>query len=376
MRKQGQPRLFIKFALIFVFLIAGSRNALCLVWDGSDSSSSTCTACQEQNEAAIHKKDALIQAEVESKVKSLKDGDIIGFEGRKWLVKRTEKSRLYLCPYHSRGDFYENGNWGWFYGEECRWVEANVLVQKLTRERKNKAEHSIYREIPWDRLTDEKYLSHLTAPEFRRLFSRVREAAVMEPTQQHIAAYTYMTDFMRRKAVKFMYAVDSYLLENPVFDMRRRGTSGWAHRITIVQEEKDMDSLFHRVSKDAGVYFFVSGGCPYCKKETRMVQWLAADYGFTVITVSRDFCTADYPNCMVRPDLFRSFSIQYTPTIIFIYRHKEKPHIMPVAVGLTTYDIIKNRIYTFLRQIIHGAPENDLLPPQQRQTLLQTNYSF
>ncbi|CAD7776305.1 F plasmid transfer operon protein [Candidatus Methanoperedenaceae archaeon GB37] len=117
----------------------------------------------------------------------------------------------------------------------------------------------------------------------------------------------------------------------PVYDIQKNtGTTSWSYPLINEIRRKQRDALFKRVSNRAGLYFFVSGACPYCKEQAKIVHWFSADYGWNVISVARDFCTPEYPNCMVNPDLFTVFRATYTPSLFLIYRRSDnKPAIFP-----------------------------------------------
>jgi len=277
-------------------------------------------------------------------------GDIITFNGKKWQVEDKQNSRLYVCPYHGDESFYKGSDWGWFYGENCRWIEGKILTSKRQIQKKEKKHQK--ESIPWDRLTDDKYLSTLTANQFKQLYEKVRQIAVMDPAKEHIHAYVHMTDFMRRKALIFAHAVSDFILENPVYDMQKEtGTTSWAYRFSFKVRQRERDAFLKNLKDRAGLYFFVSANCPYCKEQSKIINWFIADYEWNVISVASDFCAQEYPDCMVAPELFEVFNVQYTPSIYLIYRQKDKPLIFPVANGLTDYGTLKARIYYYLKKI-------------------------
>ena len=288
----------------------------------------------------------------EEKPRVQKD-DIIMLGNKKWLVVKKEDDRVFICPYHGDEKFYGSSDWGWFYGEQCRWMGEKTLISRIKENQPEEIKKQKEQEIPWDKVITDNYLSQLDASHFRDLYTKVREVAIMEPTEKHIHGYIHITDFMRRKSLAFAHATQDFVLAHPVYDIQKNtGTTSWSYPLVNEIRRKQRDALFKRVSNRAGLYFFVSGACPYCKEQAKIVHWFSADYGWNVISVARDFCTPEYPNCMVNPDLFTVFRATYTPSLFLIYRRSDnKPAIFPVGNGLTDYQTLKSRIFYYLKQL-------------------------
>ena len=286
------------------------------------------------------------QPHLEEKTPSIEPDDIITLDTKKWLVVKKDRERVFVCPYHGDEDFYAGSDWGWFYREKCRWMDEKTLILQQAKKQKEL-------EVPWDKVIKDKYLSTLDASQFRDLYRKVRELAIMEPTEEHIHGYMHMTDFMRRKALLFAHATQDFVLSHPIYDIQKdTGTTSWSYPLVNEIRRRERDALFKRVSNRAGLYFFVSGSCPYCEEEAKIVQWFSADYGWNVVSVARDFCTPKYPNCIVNPDLFTIFRATYTPSLFLIYRRNDnRPAIFPVGNGLVDYETLKSRIFYYLKQM-------------------------
>ena len=275
-------------------------------------------------------------------------------DGKLWEIACETKTHVLLCP-APEGDFYSQRERGWFYGMDCRWVEKDKLVKLLKKEGKKAKPSS----IPWKRLTDDRYLGQLTAKQFRELYDRVQGEAIMNPSREKVAAYMHMTDFMRRKALTFAYAVNDYVLDNPQYDVQRRvGTTSWSHR--VMSEIRDQERLAYiRSAKDRfGLYLFVFSTCPHCHEQVRLIRDFMMDYGISVMIVAADRCTPDMPNCQVNPGAFGVFKVRVTPTIVMLYRKEDgTPEIQPLAAGLITEEGLVRRIYTYLKYFDTGKWE-------------------
>jgi hypothetical protein len=241
--------------------------------------------------------------------------------------------------------FFEDSDRGWFYGEECDY-------EKLTRNyRKKEGKKPEEKQIPdISKADDVKYLSTLTAEQFRRLFNRVLDEASVNPTYDNVKKVVTMIDFMRGRAVKFARIWQLVLSGEESLDIRSKVPVSPIYRnIQILLKEKEAKRLFNNeMSKDSAILVFVSGSCPYCHEEMDAVHRIRAESGIYVKVISKDFCPDNFPNCIVAPNMFSRFEVNVTPTIILVVRKKDQPEFYVLSRGYTPYsEIVKMAVYFY-----------------------------
>ncbi len=312
-----------------------------------------------------------VLADVKDNAPNLKIGQVIEYNGRDWVVENiTPKKLVILCPNYDYSKFFSKSNWGWFYGtDKCISVPLSVLFPKQTTPSSpvTPSRPSI-ENMPDSEViklaTNAKYLNNLSAKDFNKLYKRVLEISVMHPTKKNVAAYMFMTNFLRLKALVFAHAVTDYVLANPKYNMAAKtsGTTSWSRHEYVKVSKERRSSFVREHSKDMGLMVFIKNGCPYCMEQMHVLSWFKADYGVDVLLVSMNGCPQNTMGlmCVTKPEAFQIYGIQYEPTIFLVIRGKNgKPSMFPVGAGLTTEQDLLNRVYYYA---------NTYYNPQERYT--------
>lgn len=254
-----------------------------------------------------------------------------------------------FCKPHK--EFYKDRERGWYYREYCH--KTLPIKKKKEGQKERKAEDE---SIDWARIQDTKYLDTLDAERFRKLFDRVKDEVVYNPTKDKLLAYLRMQDYMREKSLKFAYIWRDVLLEHPELDQTVKypaSNYGTQARYSIVAKEQRM--LMAEMSETVGLFFFVSAECPYCHEQSKIIDMLMADYGVTVRTISSDYCAEPFKFCTVAPELFETFNVKVTPTLVAVFKDaNNKPIFQPIASGIVTLDDIVNRLVFYYKYIKTG----------------------
>ncbi len=236
--------------------------------------------------------------------------------------------------------YYNDKERGWYFREKCEEIE------KKEKEVKKKEE-----KIDWAKVADPAYLDALDAEKFRKLMEKVKDEAVYNPSHEKVLAYMKMQDYMRTKSVKFAYIWRDALLQNPQLDMtvKNPGSVYGAHaRAEIMGDEKD--KIIKEIKDTVGVYFFVSGECPYCHKQNKIVNMLRDRHKIAVRSVSSDYCDPSFRECSVEPFMFEQFQIKATPTLVAVLRDAhDRPTFQPIGTGIITLDEVVERLVFYHR---------------------------
>lgn len=237
--------------------------------------------------------------------------------------------------------YYKDKERGWYFREKCEEIE------KKDKEAKKKKEEK----IDWAKVADPAYLDTLDAEKFRKLLERVKDEAVYNPSHEKVIAYMKMQDYMRVKSVKFAYIWRDALLQNPHLDMtvKNPGSVYGAHaKAEIVGEEKNR--IINKMKDTVGVYFFVSGECPYCHKQSKIMDMLRDRHKIAVKSVSSDYCDPSFKDCSVEPFMFENFQIKATPTMVAVLKDAhDRPTFQPIGTGIITLDEVIERLVFYYR---------------------------
>ncbi|MEM3830362.1 MAG: conjugal transfer protein TraF, partial [Conexivisphaerales archaeon] len=284
---------------------------------------------------------------------NIKKGEVINYKGDKWIVSQVNNSTdtALLCPYYDYQNYFNSSNWGWFYNAKCLSIPLKEFEQK-----KKEVQTVQNSTVPQKKLSDQEiiklatnpyYLNHLSASEFKKMYDHVTDIAVMQPTKKNIAAYMYMTNFIRVKSLIFSHAVVAYTMENPKYNMIKKiGETSWSYNNYNQDQSAKQKKLLADHEKNLGLIVFIKNGCPYCEKQLPVLSWFQSDYHIDVIAVSSNTCPQNTSGiqCMVNPGAFKAYNIQYEPTMVLVIKQPDgSPKFEPVGVGLTDEVTLANR---------------------------------
>ena len=289
-------------------------------------------------------------------------GDVVVYQGKKWTVNKININKtVTLCPYDNYKKFYYSSDWGWFYGAKCINIPLTYFMPKKPNIQKQPVKKGFSLPKKDSQVLklamDPHFLNSLSAEQFRKMFNRVLDISVMHPTEKSVAAYMYMTNFTRLKALIFSHTVVNYTMRHPKLNMDRDiGSTSWS---VVQYSEKyriDKKTFFFNHKKTLGILLFIKNGCPFCEKQLPVLKWFSSDYGIDVVAVSINGCPANTEGipCITKPEAFRYYHIGYFPTTVLVIKQPNgSPKFMPIGVGLTDEVTLSNRAYNFANTYYH-----------------------
>jgi hypothetical protein len=278
---------------------------------------------------------------------TLQAGEIIKYKNTDYKINKINHNQTYalICPYYNYRQFYSSKNWGWLYGDNCKWINIAIFNKTKKQIKNNKAKFNP------KLATSYNYLNSLTAKQFKKYYVDMTDISVMRPTMKNIAKYTFMTNFMRQKSLQFAYAYYTYILNHPQYNMAGKiGTTSWSYRETSNYSIAQQKLYIHRFESKIGVFFFFSNNDEYSLKQIPIINWLTTDNHIVTIGVSNDECPANLDTkCVVSPEAFKYYKVKNLPEIIMIYRKKDgEPSYQIIGAGLTPESTIISRIFFYL----------------------------
>jgi conjugal transfer pilus assembly protein TraF len=259
-----------------------------------------------------------------------------------------EYSDLGLCrPLDQQ--YYRDRERGWYFKEYCQ-----PLPKEEKKENEAKKEPALKEPPPidWAQVQDPKYLDTLDSKQFRELINRVQDDVVYNPTHEKLIAYLTMQDYMKNKSMKFAYVWQDVLLDHPELNPTvQNPTSSYGVHVKGRQDELQNMATLAKMSEDTGIFFFVSGDCPYCHAEADVLINFTKRYGVEIRTISNDHCGYDnFQNCSIAPQLFEVFDVKVTPTLVAVYKGPDdKPRYQPIASGIVTLEEIIRRLVFYYK---------------------------
>ena len=195
----------------------------------------------------------------------------------------------------------------------------------------------------------EKYLQTLNSEQYRKLKQKIKDIAVMKPTEQNVKNNLIMTKFEDTKATNYMNKYQEVILKNPNLDLGfnvEKSTFGRKIEAQVKQKEKD-DFWKKNIDRISVVTFYNDDEIMKNESVEIVLNWLKLDYPKLSIRLI-DINSSLGKNTLKRYDLK-----VYTPDIFILYRQKDnKPFWHRVAHGVVSKDEILNKIYFVFKNVI------------------------
>jgi hypothetical protein len=242
----------------------------------------------------------------------------------------------------------------WSHEKACYW-ETNCQFQNKTKSKKEKNWKKEY-ELIVDKVLKgrDKFLNSLPPQKVRELYQKIKSYAVANPTEKNLEAFTYMTDYIRRKSVEFMYAYTHYIAEHPKYNISAKvGTTSWSYRTLQVAKAKRILKWLKENSDKVGLYFVCSPKLQICIEASKPIKELV-ERGIPVVSVVPDNCDDRFPNCSIMPDAIRKFRIRVLPAYYAFVKTKKGPKVIPIGQGLIPTDRLLYELFRVANYELKG----------------------
>ncbi|WP_155996764.1 conjugal transfer protein TraF [Thioalkalivibrio sp. ALMg11] len=146
--------------------------------------------------------------------------------------------------------------------------------------------------------------------------------AILEPTQENIAAYLEMQDAMMNRSMVFADTWRRTLWDRPDLDYsteRPVVQSGVREQRRI--EDREIAQAVDHVRDERGLVFFYMNReeCPYCEVQSRHVERFARENNLTVRAITLDGSTNEYfPEARQDDGLAEAFGVQEAPGLFLV----------------------------------------------------------
>lgn len=226
--------------------------------------------------------------------------------------------------------FYENAEEGWFWYKDAESSDEN----------------------PKDEMTPTPSgPAAFSAAWLRENLPRYRDLAIDNPTAENVRAYLYVQRIVLDKAENFAEAVQSVVVGDALIDeAARRGLSNYAANRLDRKAGDDTRSLMKSIAQRAGIFFFFSSDCTYCRAQIPILENFVAAHGFAMVSVSTDGKAAeDFPFPWRRDNGIASeMAVSQVPALVLV---SEDRKIAQISQGLLSVSELQNRIIQVARRI-------------------------
>ncbi|EGK8008894.1 conjugal transfer protein TraF [Campylobacter lari] len=247
------------------------------------------------------------------------------------MFKKTFFVVLCCISHLNSSSFFDESKKGWFYYEKIESNKTNDI---------NASEDELFiKSILLDSL--ESY----SAEEFTRIFEKVRQIAVMNPTKDNVKTLQIMNKWQTDQSEKFAKVWALNLLEDPNLEYPEIGSDKFSRSAEFKARDEKINTFFKEHKNDLSFVVFQSG----FNKDINEKQKLVYD------SLIREYsANVEYIDTDKRPELIKKFNLTTTPESFFIYKNSKGEAIWQrVKAGLANREeIIKNTLFLFDNAIL------------------------
>lgn len=173
-------------------------------------------------------------------------------------------------------NYYDKSKEGWHYYQD---------PIKATDDNKSQEDEKYITSIPLDNLES------MSAEEFRKAIDKVKDIAVMKPTQENIMAWKRMVKFSTDQSKLFTVNYKVASIMNDGYEYNDIGTGGFSQN-TMKEAQKQRDKAKYLTDNIVFVTFAKNTEGKVTQKQIMANMDLKRDYGVD----TRTFSTEDYPD--------------------------------------------------------------------------------
>lgn len=203
---------------------------------------------------------------------------------------------------------------------------------------------------------DEQKQKPMTARETVKAYSKELEnrlhKAWMNPTDENIQSYMEMQKDMVDRSETFSKNWMQTIFTNPLLDetLKNPVNQKSRHIQLDLQRQKTKETI-KSLSKEYGLFFFLSSKCAYCHEFAPIVKNFSELHDWEVLAISLDGGQSDvFKNTVPDNGLFEQWNVQVLPALFAV--NPTTGHVIPVAYGLTSIDEMENRIMKLIEKEI------------------------
>lgn len=184
----------------------------------------------------------------------------------------------------------------------------------------------------------------LSAAWFRAELERYRDTAIDDPSPENVRAYLYLQKVMLDKADAFAQVSRQAVAGDPYLDaVTERPLSPFAANAISAEATARRAAVLQELAARTGILFFVDGACGVCVRQADVLLAAQRQFGFALLTVSRDGRAPAGLELPLRADGGQAAQLGVVATpALFLMRPPDA--ILPLAQGALDLDTLSERI--------------------------------
>lgn len=153
-----------------------------------------------------------------------------------------------------------------------------------------------------------------------------------------------LQDYWLKESSRFKSLFQQTMLAHPEYDYTvTHPTSNLGAKITDSVRESQAVEVINRLSKSHGLLFFYRGKSPYDLKQIPIIVDFCRRFSIPMMPISIDGVTSpELLNSRMDQGQANRLGVRYFPALLLV--NPENQRVAPVAYGLTTQDVLMERL--------------------------------
>ena len=192
-----------------------------------------------------------------------------------------------------------------------------------------------------------------TMEELKKELARLKDLAIMQPTQANVRDYLEAQTYLMDKSSVFADTARRVVWATPSVDYNNRSPTATFAQLSKKDERREAQhQTLAELARDYGLMFFFRSDCAYCHQQAPVLRLLERNYGLPVMGVSMDGGgLPQFPDARRDNGISMTVSngqgIQTVPALFLV--HRETRQAIPVGTGALAIDEIVERIRVLTR---------------------------
>lgn len=167
---------------------------------------------------------------------------------------------------------------------------------------------------------------------------------------EDMKAFLSLQDYWLKESSRFSQLFQKTMLTYPEYDYAvTHPASNLGVKITDEVRETNRKDVIANLSNSHGILFFYRGKSPYDQKQIPIVRDFCKRFNLPLIPVSIDGATSpEFVQSRIDQGEANKLGVRFFPALMLVNPQTQKT--MPVAYGLTTQDVLEQRLYQVATQ--------------------------
>lgn len=182
-------------------------------------------------------------------------------------------------------------------------------------------------------------------------YEEAQAKAIVNPTQENIAAYRAATKVIIDQSARFAMLTGTQYWQDPDSGLAQQATGGKG----LSQDISNMQEQNEEIVRKYGIFYFFASNCKYCSVEADELKRMEVQYGITVKAISMDGSSLQqYPSAIQDNGMSLNMGVKTPGALVVFDSNRNKPVVL--GYGYMHYTEIFKRIHTLF---VSGTADPD-----------------